>query len=50
MYHKVVVDECDLIEDEGEIEPISAVVFDVGEEVEEGEEVVVGLLEVGVGG
>jgi hypothetical protein len=39
-----------LIEYEGEIEPISAVVLDIGEEVEEGEKVVVGLLEVGVGG
>lgn len=39
-----------MIEDEGEVESVSAVVFDVGEEVEQGEEVVVGLLEVGVGG
>jgi hypothetical protein len=39
-----------LIEDEGEVEPISAVMLDVGEEVEEGEEVMVGLLEVSVGG
>ena len=39
-----------MIENERELEPISTVVLDVGEEVEEGEEVVVRLLEASVGG
>ena len=50
IYHEVVVDKCDLIEDKGELEAVSAVMFDIGEEVEESEEVVVGLLEVSVRG
>ncbi len=37
-----------MIEDEGELEAISTVMFDVGEEVQESKEVVVGLLEVSV--
>ena len=39
-----------MVDDKGEFKAIAAVVLEVGEQVQEGEDVVVGLLKVGVYG
>lgn len=45
-YHEVILYESDLVHDEGKLKSVATVVFDIGEKVEQGEEMVVGLLEV----